>query len=105
MSAHTRKRPFYLRPLPILGTVAVLLFVPWFVFGKSGVWESRDLHKQKAAQAEQIRLLEAKKVRQQEYLTALKAEDKLALERAARERGFVAPNETIYVIRVDSVQH
>ena len=105
MSAQTRQRPFYLRPLPILGTAAVLLFVPWFVFGSSGIWESWELHKKKAAQTERIRLLEAQKVRQQDYLTALIEEDKSALERAARERGFVAPNETIYVIRVDSVQH
>lgn len=105
MTAQSRTRPFYLRPLPVAGIVAVLLFIPWFVFGKSGLWESRNLQKRKTAQAERIRLLEAKKIRFQDYLNALKAEDKLAMERAARERGFVAPNETIYVIQVDSTQN
>ena len=101
MTALRKKRIWYLRPLPILAILAGLLFTPWFVFGRSGVWDSGRLQTKKRAQTENIRLLEAKKQRLEGYLAALKKGDERALERAAREQDFVGPGETIYEIRVE----
>ncbi|MCX6601034.1 MAG: septum formation initiator family protein [bacterium] len=101
MTALRKKRTWYLRPLPILAILAGLLFTPWFVFGRTGVWDSGRLQAKKRAQTEKIRLLEAKKQRLESCLAALKKGDEQALERAAREQDFVGPGETIYEIRVE----
>lgn len=101
MTAVRKRRPWYLRPIPVLSVLAILFFVPWFAFGRMGTWDSYKLNRKKQAQAEQIRLLELRKERLQNYLTALKKNDPLALERAAREQDFVGPGEMIYEIRVE----
>lgn len=101
MTAFKTRRPWYLRPIPILLILASLLFVPWYVFGRAGTWDSWRLHRKRQAQAEQVRLLELNKQRLQLYLTALNKGDEQALERAAREQDFVGPGETIYEIHVE----
>jgi cell division protein FtsB len=102
MTALRKKRTWYLRPLPILAILAGLLFTPWFVFGRSGMWDSWRLQKKERAQTEKIRLLEVRKQRLESYLAALKKGDERALERAAREQDFAGPGETIYEIRVET---
>jgi cell division protein FtsB len=102
MSAHRKKRRWYLRPVPILAILAGLLFTPWFVFSRSGLWDSWRLQKKERAQTEKIRLLEVRKQRLESYLAALKKGDEQALERAAREQAFAGPGETIYEIRVET---
>ena len=101
MTALRKRRVWYLRPIPILAILAGLLFTPWFVFGRSGVWDSWRLQKKECAQTEKIRLLEVRKQRLESCLAALKKGDEQALERAAREQDFVGPGETIYEIRVE----
>lgn len=102
MTALRKKRAWYLRPVPILAILAGLLFTPWFVFGRTGVWDSWRLLKKERAQTEKIQLLEVQKQRLGSYLTALKKGDERALERAAREQDFAGPGETIYEIHVET---
>jgi cell division protein FtsB len=102
MTVIRRKRRWYSRPIPILAVLAALLFIPWFVFGHGGLWDSWRLQRQKRAQEEKIQLLQVKKQRLESYLAALQKGDERALERAAREQDFVGPGETIYEIRVEA---
>jgi cell division protein FtsB len=104
MTALRKKRRWYLRPIPVLAILAGLLFTPWFVFGRSGVWDSWRLHKKGRAQTETIRRLEMRKQRLESYLAALQKGDEQALERAAREQDFAGPGETIYEIRVETTK-
>jgi cell division protein FtsB len=101
MPPKVTQRRWYARPLLILLILGSLGFVAWFSIGPDGLWDSYRLQKQKLAQADQIRKLETEKQQLATYLAALKANDDVALERAARQRGFVAPGETIYDIKVD----
>ncbi len=100
MSKRPVKRLFLLRPW-FIGLVCTVVAGTWFVFGKSGVWASHELRQQKIAQMKEIYRLEEQKRVLQQYLNSLKAGDELALERAARDRGFVAPGETLYDIRIE----
>jgi len=102
VTALRKRRVWYLRPIPILAILAGLLFTPWFVFGRTGMWDSWQLQTKKRAQTEKIRLLEVRKQRLENYLTALKKGDERAFERAAREQDFAGPGETIYEIRVET---
>jgi cell division protein FtsB len=104
MTALKKRRPWYLRPVPVAVVLASLLFIPWFVFGRTGAWDSWRLHQTKQVQAERVRLLEQKKQQLQLYLTALNKGDEKALERAAREQNFAGSNETIYEIRVEKAK-
>lgn len=104
MTALKKRRPWYLRPIPIITILASLLFVPWFVFGRAGIWDSWRLHQKKQTQAERIHLLKLKKQQLHLYLTALNKGDENALERAAREQNFAGLNETIYEIRVEKAK-
>jgi len=79
---------------------AVLIYVGWMVFGDGGLWESRKLRQTRIEQADRIALLEARKLKIQQYLDRLKDRDELAYETAARRYGLVGPNETIYRIQV-----
>jgi cell division protein FtsB len=101
MTPKVTKRRWYARPFLVLLILGSLGFVAWFGFGPEGLWDSYRLEKQKLAQADQIRKLEAEKQQLATYLNALKANDDVALERAARDRGFVGPGEVIYDIKVD----
>jgi cell division protein FtsB len=95
------KRRWFLKPIPIIAMLAVIGFGLWFSLGESGLWNAYQLRKTRAAQAEQIRELEARKKELADYLAALKAGDDVTMERAARERNLAAPNETIYDIKVE----
>lgn len=99
--AKVTKRRWYARPIPIAIVVAVIGGGLLFTFGESGLWDSYRLRQTRDAQAEQIRQLEAQKKQLSEYLTALKAGDDVALERAARNLKLAAPNETIYDIKIE----
>jgi cell division protein FtsB len=105
MAPRVIRRRWYARPLPILLLLASLALVGWYCFGTSGLWDMRRLALQRARQAEQIRELEAQKKQLADYLIALKAGDEAALERAAREKGFVGPTETIYNLKVEAGTH
>jgi cell division protein FtsB len=94
----------FLRPLPIVAVVFAIALAAWFVLGQDGLWNSWKVRRNLRAQAAQIAELEAKKLELQKYLASLKAGDDLALERAAREHGLVASNETIYEVKVDSTR-
>jgi len=96
------KHSWYVRPLSILSAAFGVAFVAWFTFGPAGAWDSYRLRQQKLSQAEEIRLLEARKQQLGSYLASLRAGDVLALERAARERGLAGLDEIIYDIRVES---
>jgi len=98
--ARPTKRFILFRPFMIAALCTVIAGT-WFVFGKTGVWASHRLRVQKQAQLAEIEQLEEHKQALQKYLAALRAGDELALEKAARDRGFVAPNETIYSIRIE----
>lgn len=96
----TRRR-WYLRPVPVAALLAALVFAGWFAFGESGLWDMHHLRQRKREQAERIRRLEVQKRELAAYLEALNARDERALERAAREHGMVAANETIFALRVE----
>jgi len=102
MPSKVTKRRWFLRPVPILSIVAVLAVGSWFALGEEGLWVSYKLRQTRAQQAAQIRQLEARKKELADYLTALKAGDEVALERAARSLKLAAPNETIYDIKVEA---
>lgn len=93
----------YVRPLPLTVTVGVLAFCVWFVFGERGLWERHKLALRYDRQAEQIARLETEKAALETYHDQLAAGDEQALERAAREQNFAAPNETVFDIKVDTV--
>ncbi len=102
MSVKVTKRRWYLNLYLIIPVVAVIVGGLAMVLGDTGLWSSYKLSKTRAAQAEQIRKLEAQKKQLSSYLDALKAKDDVALERAARDLKLAAPNETIYDIKVES---
>jgi cell division protein FtsB len=101
MAPKVTKRRWYTRPVLLSALVGSLAFVAWFVFGPDGLYDSFRLQKLKRSQADQIRKYETEKQQLVAYLNALKANEDVAMERAARERRFVAPNEVIYDIKVD----
>ncbi|MBU0510017.1 septum formation initiator family protein [bacterium] len=103
MARRTNKRFWLFQPLPVVA-VCFFAFSAWFVFGKSGLWNSSGLRSEKHAQQEQICLLEERKQLLQEYLADLRVGDELALDRAARARGFVGQGETIYKIEIESAK-
>jgi cell division protein FtsB len=104
MTPKPTKRRWYLRPILMLLIVGGVGFSTWFVFGNGGLWSSYHLRSEKLAQAEKIRQLELKEKKLAEYLSALRAGNELAMERAARDHGLVATNETIYDIKVDAAK-
>lgn len=101
MTKKSSKRFWLFRPLSI-AAVCFLVFSSWFTFGKAGLWDTRELQRERRAQQEKIQRLEQRKLALESYLTALRSGDELAFERAARARGFVGPGETIYKIRVEA---
>jgi len=103
MAKKSSKRFWMFQPLSI-AAVCFLAFSAWFTFGKAGLWDTRELQRERNAQQEEIELLEQRKLALENYLTALRRGDELAFERAARARGFVGPGETIYKIRVEAEQ-
>jgi cell division protein FtsB len=85
----------------IIAATFTLLFAAWFVFGQDGLWKSRQLRQRKLAQERRILQLKEQRRQLKEYLDALQRGDELAMQRAAREHGFVAPDETIYDVKVE----
>lgn len=104
MDARSSRRQKLWRSLYGAGVLAFLGFAGWFVFGKGGLWETYRLRRQWQLQAAQALELEAMRDSLNAYLAALQAGDPLALERAAREHGLVAPNETIYEVKIDTTK-
>jgi cell division protein FtsB len=85
----------------ITAATFTLLFAAWFVFGQDGLWKSRQLRQKKLVQERQILQLKEQRQQLEAYLHALQNGDELAMQRAAREHGFVAPDETIYDVKVE----
>jgi cell division protein FtsB len=96
MAKHPSQRPFYLRPLPIAVTLAVMVYAVWFVAGNNGLYQRSKTHEVWLKQAEEIRFREAQQKKLEEKVAALRDKDDAAMEAAAREHGLVAPDENIY---------
>jgi len=97
----TKPKRYWLRFVQIASAALTVLFAGWFVFGPGGLWQSRLLKQEKLAQERQILQLKEQRRELKEYLDALQRGDELALQRAAREHGFVAPDETMYDVKVE----
>jgi cell division protein FtsB len=95
----TKRR--WLLPLILGGSVLFLAGASWFVFSDGGLYQGWDLQKRKAEQDREVQRLTEQKEELLAYLNALKAGDELALQRAAREKGLLAPDETVYNVKVD----
>lgn len=93
-------RPFYLRPVPIVLTVALLVFAVWFVYGENGIHQRSKLTDQWVDQNGKIQFLKDQKKELEHTLAALREKDEKALEAAARDYGLVAPDEKIYEIKL-----
>jgi cell division protein FtsB len=85
-----------------LASIAVIAFAGWLTFAEGGFIDNSGLAREREAQADRIALLEARKLKIQEYLDKLEKGDELAMETAARRYGLVSATESIYRIKVES---
>ena len=84
-----------------LAVIAVIAYAGWLTYGAGGFMDSRKLARERDAQAERIALLEARKLKIEEYLDRLEKGDVIAMETAARRYGLVGPTESIYRIKAE----
>jgi cell division protein FtsB len=96
-----KKSALWFRVKLALAVVAVITYAGWLIFAEGGFMDSSKLTREREAQAERIALLEARKLKIQDYLEKLEKGDEIAMETAARRYGLVGPTESIYRIKVE----